>query len=88
MYNGRLQSEIKRWNKTYNWYVSSPINNYGVNINISDYVSFSKSTKVKRNFRLYLLCFEGTAKAKEQFVPRMLKHSNTGLSLSTKIVTN
>src|SRR3970282_1953842 len=42
--NGRLQSvkKIKDGTKTYNWYVSNPINNYGVNIKIGDYVSFSE----------------------------------------------
>ncbi len=59
--NGRLQSvkELKDGTKTYNWYVSNPINNYGVNINIGDYVSFSeKYQRRKRQFRLQLLCFE------------------------------
>jgi hypothetical protein len=33
--NGRLISvKTKGRNKTFNWYVSNPINNYGVNINI------------------------------------------------------
>ena len=42
--NGRLQSVInmKDGTRTFNWYVSNPINNYGVNINIGDYVSFSE----------------------------------------------
>ena len=41
--NGRLK-KIDEYedSKTYHWYVSSPINNYGVNINIGDYVSFSE----------------------------------------------
>lgn len=40
--NGRLLSvkKLKNGTTTYNWYVSNPINNYGVNINIGDYVSF------------------------------------------------
>ena len=42
--NGRLQ-KVKDNNdgtKTFHWYVSNPINNYGVNINIGDYVHFSE----------------------------------------------
>jgi aminopeptidase N len=42
--NGRLRSVVVQKNKTktYNWFVSNPINNYGVNINIGDYVHFSE----------------------------------------------
>ena len=42
--NGRLRSVIKHKNKTktYNWFVGSPINNYGVNINIANYAHFSE----------------------------------------------
>ena len=42
--NGRLRSIVKQNNntKTFNWFVSNPINNYGVNINIGDYVHFSE----------------------------------------------
>jgi aminopeptidase N len=42
--NGRLRSIVKHENKTvtYNWFVANPINNYGVNINIGDYVHFSE----------------------------------------------
>jgi aminopeptidase N len=41
--NGRLRSVVshKDKTKTYNWFVANPINNYGVNINIGDYVHFS-----------------------------------------------
>ena len=41
--NGRLK-KIDEFedSKTYHWYVSNPINNYGVNINIGDYLSFSE----------------------------------------------
>jgi hypothetical protein len=37
--------KLKDGTKTYNWYVSNPINNYGVNINIGDYVRFQKKYK-------------------------------------------
>ena len=42
--NGRLRSVVNQKNKTktYNWFVANPINNYGVNINIGDYVHFSE----------------------------------------------
>jgi len=43
--NGRLRSVItnkKSKTKTFNWFVANPINNYGVNINIGDYVNFSE----------------------------------------------
>jgi len=41
--NGRLK-KIDEFedSKTYHWYVSNPINNYGVNINIGDYLSFAE----------------------------------------------
>tara|TARA_B110000444_G_scaffold38751_1_gene34422 strand:- start:413 stop:2062 length:1650 start_codon:yes stop_codon:yes gene_type:complete len=42
--NGRLQSIDQEGDETttYNWVVTNPINNYGVNINIGDYVHFSE----------------------------------------------
>ena len=77
--NGRLQSvtELKDGTKTYNWLVSNPINNYGVNINIGDYVSFSEKFKGEKgdlNCNYYVLR-DNLAKAKIQFkdAPRMLK---------------
>ena len=77
--NGRLQSiiDLKDGTKTFNWYVSNPINNYGVNINIGDYVSFSevfKGEKGDLDCEYYVLR-DDLEKAKNQFkdVPRMLK---------------
>ena len=41
--NGRLRKvENYENSNTFHWFVSNPINNYGVNINIGDYVSFSE----------------------------------------------
>src|SRR5690606_8262784 len=42
--NGRLKEVTSRddGRKTFTWFVSNPINNYGVNINIGDYVHFSE----------------------------------------------
>ncbi|HUH45974.1 MAG TPA: hypothetical protein VLZ54_02375, partial [Arenibacter sp.] len=42
--NGKLRSvEDHGKNKTYHWYVSNPINNYGVNVNIGDYQHFGET---------------------------------------------
>lgn len=43
--NGRLREVIEhkdRKKKTWSWFVNNPINNYGVNINIGDYVHFGE----------------------------------------------
>ena len=77
--NGRLVSvkTLEDGTKTFNWYVSNPINNYGVNINIGDYVSFSEKYKGEKGDLdcSYYVLRDNLAKAKEQFkdVPRMLK---------------
>ena len=77
--NGRLQSikKEKDGTKTFNWYVSNPINNYGVNINIGDYVNFSEKFKGEKgdlDCSYYVLSYN-LALAKEQFkdAPKMLK---------------
>ena len=77
--NGRLQSviDMKDGTRTFNWYVSNPINNYGVNINIGDYVSFSEvfpGEKGDLDCEYYVLK-DNLEKAKIQFkdAPRMLK---------------
>ncbi len=42
--NGRLKKvREQKDTKTYDWYVRNPINNYGVNVNIGDYVSYSET---------------------------------------------
>lgn len=77
--NGRLQSvkQLKDGTTTYNWYVSNPINNYGVNINIGDYVSFSEKFKGEKGDLdcSYYVLRDNLAKAKTQFkdATRMLK---------------
>ncbi|MDI5895864.1 M1 family metallopeptidase [Flavobacterium algoritolerans] len=77
--NGRLLSvkQLKDGTKTYNWYISNPINNYGVNINIGDYVSFSEKYKGEKGDLdcSYYVLRDNLAKAKKQFqdVPKMLK---------------
>ena len=42
--NGRLESVVEKDDDTttYHWVIKNPINNYGVNINIGDYVHFSE----------------------------------------------
>ncbi len=76
--NGRLRSVVKRddGTTTYNWFVANPINNYGVNINIGDYVHFSEVFKGE-NGPLdcnYYVLRENLEKAKLQFkqAPLML----------------
>ncbi len=77
--NGRLRSTVKNKDKTktYNWFVSNPINNYGVNMNIGDYVHFKEKYKgLNGNLDCeYYVLKNNLKKAKEQFkeVPRMLK---------------
>ena len=77
--NGRLQSvtDLKDGTRTFTWYVSNPISNYGVNINIGDYASFSevyKGEKGDLDCEYYVLR-DNLAKSKTHFqeVPRMLK---------------
>jgi aminopeptidase N len=45
--NGKLRKVVRLddGTTTYNWFVTNPINNYGVNINIGDYVHFSEVYK-------------------------------------------
>ena len=78
--NGRLRGiehNHQKGTKTYNWFVSNPINNYGVNINIGDYVSWS-APYAGLNGSLdvtYWVLRDNEAKAKKHFVevPRMLE---------------
>ena len=76
--NGRLR-EITvpdEKTKTYHWFVSNPINNYGVNLNIGDYVNFSEKYDGEKGIldvEYYVLRYN-LDKAKEHFkdVPKML----------------
>jgi len=77
--NGRLRkvTEHKNNTKTFDWFVTNPINNYGVNINIGDYVSFSevyKGEKGDLDIDNYVLSYN-LEKAKEQFkqIPMMIE---------------
>ncbi|MFG6685541.1 M1 family metallopeptidase [Mariniflexile sp. HNIBRBA6329] len=76
--NGRLRSvEQTGDTKTYTWIVKNPINNYGVNINIGDYVNFSEvydgeGGNLDMN---YYVLRDNLEKAKEHFkdAPKMMK---------------
>ncbi len=77
--NGQLRSVEAHENgtRTYHWFVANPINNYGVNVNIGDYVHWSetyKGEKGKLDCNYYVLR-GNLEKAKEQFkqVPMMLE---------------
>jgi aminopeptidase N len=77
--NGRLRKvePEKDDTTTYHWFVSNPINNYGVNINIGNYVNFSEVYKGENgdlDMNYYVL-EENLEKAKKQFkdAPRMME---------------
>ena len=69
--NGRLRSVSSNtdgW-RTFHWYVQNPINNYGVNVNIGNYVSWTETfegEKGKLDLSFYTLP-ENIGKAKVQF---------------------
>jgi len=76
--NGRLREvEEHKDSRTYHWFVSNPINNYGVNLNIGDYVNFTEKyegEKGELDCSYWVLSYN-LDKAKKQFqeVPRMLE---------------
>lgn len=68
--NGRLKKvEETETTKTTHWYVDSPINNYGVNVNIGDYVHFSEKYEGENGVLDldYYVLRENLYKAKAQF---------------------
>ena len=68
--NGRLRSiEDFGETKTFNWFVSNPINNYGVNINIGDYISFSEVYDGEKGDldMIYYVLRDNIERAKTQF---------------------
>jgi aminopeptidase N len=76
--NGRLVNvEEKKESRVYHWTVKNPINNYGVNINIGDYVNFSETYEGEKGALdcSYWVLSYNLEKAKLQFtdVPRMLE---------------
>lgn len=77
--NGRLRKEVDNndGTKTWHWFVSNPINNYGVNINIGDYTHFGQvyeGEKGELDMDFYVLSYN-LEKAIEQFAdaPRTLE---------------
>ena len=77
--NGNLRSVVENSDNshTFNWAVKNPINNYGVNMNVANYVSWKETFKgEKGDLQLsYYVLPQNLEKAKEQFkqVPKMLK---------------
>lgn len=71
--NGRLRSvdtNPERNTKTHHWYVDNPINNYGVNVNIGNYIHWHEDYEgEKGNLDLdYWVLDYNEEKAKEQFI--------------------
>jgi len=66
--NGRLRKVDTNTN-TYHWFVANPINNYGVNVNIGDYVHFGEKYKGENGIldMDYYVLRDNLEKAKEQF---------------------
>lgn len=77
--NGRLRNTTSNGNgtKTFEWFVSSPINNYGVNINVGDYVHFGEVYSGEKGALDcdYYVLRDNLKKAKTHFqqVPKMLE---------------
>ncbi|ALJ05036.1 peptidase M1 [Pseudalgibacter alginicilyticus] len=76
--NGRLRLVERIGDtKTFHWIVKNPINNYGVNINIGDYVNFSEVYDGQGgNLDMdYYVLKDNLEKAKEHFkdAPKMMK---------------
>ncbi len=76
--NGRLRNmEAHDSTSTYHWFVANPINNYGVNVNIGDYVHFGEKYKGEKGVldMDYYVLKDHLEKAREQFkqTPMMMK---------------
>jgi len=76
--NGRLRKVTEQTNtKTYHWFVANPINNYGVNVNIGDYVYFGEKHAGEKGVldMDYYVLRDDLEKAKEHFkdAPKMMK---------------
>jgi aminopeptidase N len=77
--NGVLRSVVENNDDThtFNWFVKNPINNYGVNMNVANYVSWKETFKGEKGDLAvsYYVLPQNLEKAKEQFkqAPQMLK---------------
>jgi aminopeptidase N len=68
--NGQLRSVVDNGStRTFNWFVSNPINNYGVNINLGNYTHFGETFEGENGpLQLdYYVLPEDLEKAKSQF---------------------
>jgi aminopeptidase N len=77
--NGQLKKTVENDDKTktFTWEVVNPINNYGVNFNVGNYIQFSEKYRGRKgwlNCDYYVLPYN-LDKAKKQFqqVPKMLE---------------
>lgn len=74
--NGRLR-EVDEVTNTYHWFVANPINNYGVNVNIGDYVHFGEEYLGEKGIldMDYYVLRDNLEKAKVQFIqaPMMMR---------------
>ncbi len=75
--NGRLRKIVKnKKNKTrtFYWFVSNPINNYGVNMNIGDYVHFSEVYAGEKGILIaIIMCYPTILKKQKNILNRSLK---------------
>ncbi|WP_418636510.1 M1 family metallopeptidase [Winogradskyella sp.] len=77
--NGRLRKLVENNNNTVtsHWFVSNPINNYGVNLNIGDYTNFSEVFKGEKGDldMDYWVLKDNLERAKTHFknAPKMMK---------------
>ncbi len=73
--NGRLR-KLDTLTNTSHWFVSNPINNYGVNVNIADYVHFGEKYEGEKGVldMDYWVLRDDLEKAKEHFkdAPKMM----------------
>lgn len=69
--NGRLRrtTENEDGTRTFEWFVSNPINNYGVNVNIADYAHFSDTLHGEKGVLTldYYVLPKNLEKAQKQF---------------------
>lgn len=76
--NGRLVGvDSTAFSKTYHWTVKNPINNYGVNLNVGDYVNFSETYEGEKGDleMSYWVLRDDEENAREQFkqAPMMME---------------
>jgi aminopeptidase N len=91
--NGRLRSKVELPNGKvqYNWFISYPINNYDVTVNIGKYAHFGDVYRSRDGSRLtldYYVMPENLQKAKEQFRSRsIIVYGNAGSRKAGEVKT-